>query len=168
MSAIAKDTTMAAQHIEQSYTVTQLVIGEFHPYLTFLPILFFTLALFGDLFNQFGKRRGFSFANWCVILGCISCIPTVLTGIYAADFYDAKNVFLHKHTTLGYATAVSASLYAGLRISAMIWQLPLLPSHYVWLSILMLALVSWTSDYGLLINVDVQAVPALDELERVK
>jgi uncharacterized membrane protein len=132
-------------------TTEELVI-HLHNIWVYVPIFLFIGALIADIFNYYGRKHAFSFGNWLVILGWIACIPAIMTGLTAMQGYDLNDYFVSQHRYLGYATGVSASLYAGLRISAMIWKLPLKPVHYVVLSALMVALISWASDYGFLIR----------------
>jgi uncharacterized membrane protein len=134
-----------------SVVTFEYYVGQYHALFWFLPVILFTAALIADLMHYYGKKRAFVVAHWLVIAGVVSCIPTLLTGIAAETSFAPGNVFLEQHRYLGFATGISGSLYAGLRISAMLWYLPLKPVHYVFLSLLLVALVSWTSDYGGLI-----------------
>lgn len=129
----------------------QQAISQYHSFFAHLPLILFTAALVTDLLNYFGKSKAFLAGHWLIILGVLTCIPTITTGLAAATPLDPAEYFLEKHRYLGFVTGISGSLYAGLRISAMLWQLPLKPGHYVWASILLVALISWTSDYGALI-----------------
>jgi uncharacterized membrane protein len=131
---------------------TQRIIGEFHPILVHFPIVLFTAALFTDVLNYFGKNKAFTAGHWFVIAGFLMCAPTIASGLAASAAFDPANPLLIEHRFLAFTTAISSSIYAGIRISAMIWQLPLKPSYYVALSILLVALVSWTSDYGGLLS----------------
>jgi len=123
-------------------------IGQYHLIFFYFPIILFTGALIADILNYFGYTRAFKFGNWLIICGVIACMPTLFTGLAAAFSFDQTNPILLKHQSLGYATAISGSFYAGIRISTMFWKLPLLPSHYMGLSLLLVALVTWTCDYG--------------------
>lgn len=127
-------------------------IGKLHTMLWIFPMLFFASALVADIFHYFGRKRGFTIAHWLVILGVISCIPVIITGLAAQTSFDPNSYLVAKHRFLGYATGIAGSFYAGLRISAMIWNLPLKPIHYVFLTFLLFALASWASDYGGLIT----------------
>lgn len=144
----------------------QQVIGQFHAFFVHFPIILFTAALVADLLNYFGKSRAFTAGHWLVIAGVVMCIPAIITGLTAAESFDAADVFLVKHRFLGLATGISGSLYAGLRISAMRWQLPLNPAHYLGLSVLMVALVSWTSDYGALVTQTKTPNAQIKDIER--
>lgn len=129
---------------------------NYHSLFVFFPIFFFTAALVADLFYYFGKTRALTIGHWLIIIGVISCMPAITTGLAAALSFDPTDYLIQKHNHLGFATGISGSFYAGLRISAMVWSLPIKPIHYVFLSMLLLALVSWTSDYGMLIKNDDQ------------
>lgn len=136
---------LAATSIDQA-------VGKFHPLFLHFPIVLFTAALITDLLNYFGKTKAFIAGHWLVIAGVVTCIPTIITGLAAASSFDPTDYLIEKHRDLGFATGISGSLYAGLRISAMLWNLGLKPIHYVGFSVLLVALVSWTSDYGGLIT----------------
>ena len=136
---------LAALTLEQT-------IGQFHPLFLHFPIVLFTAALITDLLNYFGKTHVFAAGHWLIIAGVIFCIPTIITGLEASLSFAPDNYLIEKHRFLGFATGITGSFYAGLRISAMLWKLPLKPLHYVFLSVLLVALVSWTSDYGGLIT----------------
>lgn len=127
------------------------IIGSYHAFFVHLPIILFSAALVCDLLNYFGKAKAFTAGHWFVIAATLSCIPAIITGLSAAVGYDANDPMLVKHLYLGYGTGVAGSFYSGMRISAMRWGLPLQSYHYVWLSIFMVALASWTSDYGILL-----------------
>ena len=114
--------------------------------------MLFTAALIADLFHYFGKKKALTVGHWLVILGVLSCMPTITTGLAAQGNFDPNDLIVQKHRYLGFVTGIAGSFYAGFRISAMIWKFPLKPIHYVFLSMLLLALVSWTSDYGALIR----------------
>lgn len=154
-------------------TVEQAV-GQFHPIFLHFPIVLFTAALIADLLNYFGKKRAFVAGHWLIIIGVITCIPTIITGLAAEVNFNPNDYLLQKHRSLGFATGISGSLYAGLRISTILWNLSLKPIHYLFLSVLLVALVSWTSDYGGLITrgvtpfSDTNPVTSMVTSERIK
>lgn len=131
---------------------TEELLGHFHLFLWYLPLVVFNMVLISDLLSYYGKLKTFTLGHWLVILGLITCIPTIMTGLVIVNNFDINDVIVSKHQFLGFTTGLSASLYAGLRISAMWWKLSLKPMHYVGLSLLMVALISWTNDYGMLIQ----------------
>lgn len=126
-------------------------IGQFHSLFLYFPIVLFTAAFMADFLNYFGKTGAFIAGHWLVIAGVIFCIPTIITGLAASASFASDGYLIEKHRFLGFATGVLGSFYAGLRISSMLWKLPLKPIHYVFLSVLLVALVSLTSDYGVLV-----------------
>lgn len=132
-------------------TADQL-IGQYHPLFLYLPIVLFTAAFAADLLYYFGKSKFFVVGHWLIIAGVAFCIPAMITGLSAAVSFAPGNYLVEEHGTLGYATGISGSFYAGLRISAMLWKLPLKAIHYVFLSGLLVSLVLWTSDIGFLIR----------------
>lgn len=130
----------------------EYTIGQFHSLSILLPIIIFTAVLICDLIHSFGKPRAFIIGHWLVIAGVIACMPAILTGLEAAKHFQPENDLLKTHSWLGFATGVSSSLYAGLRISAMLWNLPISKKWYLFMSMLLLALISWTCDYGILLS----------------
>lgn len=130
----------------------QKLIGQYHAFFFFFPLVLFTAALVMDIWNYFGKKEAFVIGHWLIIAGVVMCVPTILTGLFAAHSFDPQDFIAAEHRLLGYCTGICGSLYAGLRISAMCWKLPLTPVFYLWLSVLLVALVFWTSDYGALLS----------------
>lgn len=128
------------------------IVGQYHALFAIFPLVLFTGALICDLLNTFGKRKALVVGHWLIIIGVILCMPTLLTGLEAAKDFNPDNDLLSMHRKLGFATAISGSLYAGLRISVMIWKIYIRPNLYLGMSILLVALASWTSDYGLLLS----------------
>jgi len=151
--------------LDQFYIATFLaqssmqIIGQAHAYFFYFPIIFFMAALIADILNYFGYQRAFTIGHWLIISGVVMCIPTIVTGLNAANSFDLSDPILAQHSYLGYATGISGSCYAGIRISAMLWKLPLLPSHYMGMSILLVALVSWASTSGGLITYEIVKNP---------
>ncbi len=142
--------------IADEMTVQQLM-GKYHALFFLFPLGFFCAALVMDILHYFGKRWVFVIGHGLVIAGVVMCVPTILTGMLAAQNYDLQDLIVAKHRTLGYSTGICGSLYAGLRISAMCWKLPLSPTVYIYLSVLLVALVFWTSDYGALLVTNISA-----------
>ncbi len=122
-------------------------IGEYHIVFLHFPIVLFTLALICDLRSFFMRQEDLTWGTWFLIGGVIACIPTIFTGLAAGASLD-PNPILEKHETLAYTTAISASAYAGFRIAAMRWKIAFPIAFYVAFSVLLVALVSWTADYG--------------------
>jgi uncharacterized membrane protein len=128
--------------------IVEQAMGQLHMLLWFFPMIFFITALIADIFYYFRWPDAVKIGHWLIILGALSCIPTITTGLAAAASFDPNEYLLQKHRYLGFATGIAGWLYAGLRISAMLWRLPILPKHYVFLSILLMALASWACDFG--------------------
>jgi len=152
-SASSPDTAIAA-----TKTVEQ-VFGYYHATLFNFPLILFSTALGCDILFYYDKLRSLKWGHSFVVLGVIMCIPTIVTGLAASVNLDITDSILAKHRMLGYATGMFGSLYAGLRISAMWWDLPLLPKHYIGLSVMMVALISWCCDYGVLVAQGVTSIP---------
>jgi uncharacterized membrane protein len=137
-------------HADMSTMETKL--GQFHPLILHFPIVLFTAALICDLLNYIGVKKTLSVGHWLVITAVLMCIPTIITGLEAAESFDPNDAYIAKHRLLGYVIGVAGSFYAGLRIAAMRWHLHLNPALYAGISLVIVALVSWTSDYGGLIT----------------
>lgn len=135
-----------------SIVTLEQYVGQLHPIFWYFPLFFFSGALVADLFYYFDRPKAFIIGHWLIIVGVLSFIPTLITGSAAEVNYDAANFFVEKHRHLGFTTAIAGSFYAGLRISAMLWTLPLKAFHYAFLSMLMVAMILWTSDFGWLIH----------------
>lgn len=126
--------------------------GLFHPVLVHFPIVLLSAALVCDLLNAMGKPTALTVGHWMVIAALVFCIPTILSGLEAAEMQDLSNTIIAKHRSLGITTGVMTSLYSGLRISVMTWKIFLPAKIYVLMSLVMVCLVSWTADYGGLIS----------------
>ncbi len=126
--------------------------GSFHPVLVHFPIVLFTVALVCDLLHGFGKKEPFYMAHWLIIAGTLSALPTIYTGLEAAEAFDPNDAYVYKHKLLGFAIGIYAVCYTIFRILQMRknWDLP--PVLFVALSVILVALTLWTSDYGGLIT----------------
>lgn len=128
-------------------------IGSYHALMAHVLMAIFAAALVCDVLAYFGKARALQAAHWLVIVGVVACMPVLFTGMAAAQAADVHDPFLARHITLGYTTAVATSLYAGFRIAAMWWHLQVPASFYLMATIIIVALISWTADYGWLFQV---------------
>lgn len=115
-------------------------IGQTHAILIHFPFLLFSAALIADMLNYFGVKGALKVGHWLVILGLLSCIPTLFTGLIAAESFEPGNELVAHHRFLGFTGGVSASLYAGLRISIMVWKIELKSVYYLILSVLLVLL----------------------------
>lgn len=122
-------------------------IGSYHEFFSHFPVFIFFAALVCDLLYYFGKIQTLKSGHWLVILGVITCMPVLFTGI-AAIQNTMQAPILAKHISLGYMAAVATSVYAGLRISDMWWDLKIPVSLYIMIDLVLIALISWTADYG--------------------
>jgi uncharacterized membrane protein len=127
-------------------------VGQFHPLVLHFPIVLFTATLVCDMWAYFRRLENYSAGTWLLVAGLISCAPTLLKGLAASAGMDPDDIILAKHRTLAFTTASFASFYVGLRIALMWWKVDFPGSFYVGLSIIMVALVTWTADYGGLIT----------------
>lgn len=132
-------------------------VGRFHPVVLHFPIALFTAALVCDLWSYIRKKEDYTVGTWFIVAGLVSCAPTLMTGLAAAESMDLENPILIKHRSLAFMTTAFASFYAGLRISALWWKFEVPGWFYAGLSVIMVAMVSWTADFGGLITRPVTA-----------
>jgi uncharacterized membrane protein len=126
--------------------------GSVHPVLLHFPIVLFCAALICDLLNGIGKPRALVVGHWMVIIGAIFCLPTILTGLAAAENFDPNDVYVFNHKWFGIATGIFAALYSVLRIGVLFEKWTFFPLVYVFCSVILVSLTLWTSDYGGLIT----------------
>jgi len=145
------------------HSTLEIKLGEFHPLLIHFPIVLFTAALICDLLAAWGKKGAFYTGHWMVFIGTLMCAPTILSGIYAADQFDPNNALVHTHKLLGYWTGAAGVIYSCLRIAAIAQKFIFPQSIYVGLSVILVALISWTGDYGGLITRGVTPFSSVSE-----
>jgi len=127
-------------------------LGQFHPVVLHFPITLFTIALVCDLWSYFKGKEDYRIGTLFVIAGLIACAPTLLTGLAASEAMDQNDPVLIRHRTLAFSTTGFASLYTGIRIAVKWWKLEVPRWFYISMSFILVAMVSWTSDYGGLIT----------------
>lgn len=127
-------------------------LGHIHSWIWYAPMIIFVTVFLSDLLAYYGKLKTFKLGHWLVVLGFIACIPTILSGFSIQVNLDPNQVFVAKHRLLGIYTVGSAFVYACLRMALLKWDFPFKPIYYLGLTALMIALISWTNDYGLLIK----------------
>lgn len=134
-------------HIE-NVSPTLFHTGDLHPFLIHFPIALFFVALIFDILYAFRKSDTLhSTGNWIVIIAALLTIPTVITGLYAADLGHEDNPFLLVHRNWGLATLFYSILHALLRIYGM--RKKMLPAYiFIITSLVNVSLVSITAEYG--------------------
>lgn len=126
--------------------------GSFHPVLVHFPIVLFTAALICDLLNGIGKKSALVVGHWMVIVGALSAIPTVLSGLEASEGFDANDALIYKHYVMGLITLSYGLAYGALRFYQQYKDVQWPPLAYVVLSVILVSCTSMTSDYGGLIT----------------
>jgi uncharacterized membrane protein len=127
-------------------------LGLYHPVLVHFPIVLFTLTLICDLLNGAGKVRAFKVANWMLLGGVVMSIPTIIAGWEASESFPPGDPIVQKHMILAFTTASFALLYGLFRYSMLLKQRSVPPLVFVALSIVLVTLTLWTSDYGGLLS----------------
>jgi len=130
-------------------------VGTFHPLLVHFPIVLFTLTLICDLLYGIGKTKAFMIANWMLLGGIVMCIPTLATGWIASESFPVDDPILpivQKHMYFAFTTSSLALIYGLFRLVSILKHWNIYPIVFVGLSVVLVTLVSWTSDYGGLIS----------------
>jgi uncharacterized membrane protein len=127
-------------------------LGTFHPILVHFPIVLFVLTLVCDLLYGIGKPNGWIVGRWMLWGGTLMCIPTVASGIMTAGEFPPTDPLVYKHMLFALSTTSYAFLYSGFCLIALQKPWRILPVFYVALSVILVTLTSWTSDYGGLIS----------------
>lgn len=127
-------------------------LGVYHPLLVHFPIVLFILTLVGDLLNGVGKKHAFVMANWMLLGGVVMSIPTIFTGWEASESFVPNDPIVFKHMTLAFSTAAFALLYGLFRFYALKKQWNVPPLVFIAISIILVTLTLWTSDYGSLLS----------------
>lgn len=123
-------------------------IGDLHPLLLHYPIVLLTAVAAFDLFRFFSKRDFEELSLWILGFAVIFLVPTILTGIYAGEFYPENNEILITHRTLAYVTGGFSLLHLIIRLY--MWKNK---THHrnrwlLLLSLINFALVAATADFG--------------------
>lgn len=126
--------------------------GDFHPLLVHFPIVLFSATLVCDLLYNMGKRGALYVGHWLLLAGTFMCIPTLWTGWEAAEAFDPADSYIYIHRLLAFSLGAGGLFYSFLRAGAMLGKWSLHPLGYIILSVMLVALTSYTSDYGGLIT----------------
>jgi len=91
-----------------------------HPAVVHYPIAFLTYALALDLYHWRTRRRITPFVQWTLVLGVVACVPSMVSGWFAAEPVVDGNPMVAKmvplHNIAAYAVFFGAIMYAGLRV----------------------------------------------------
>lgn len=123
--------------------------GAFHPITVHYPVVLFTLAAVLDLYSYFfDNKRTYAVAHWLILFGTLFMIPTLITGVLAANAFDGSNPYVVLHKALAFLTFTTAVINTILR-SFWMYKAPLLSLKYtVQFSILTVLLIVLTGDVG--------------------
>lgn len=122
--------------------------GQFHPIFIHFPIVLFSCVLICDVLYTMNKKGAFYAGHWLALAGAIMFIPTILTGLEAAESFDSQDHYLYLHKILGFSSGIAGITYAVIRLLALYNKLTLKPFAYLIISLIIVSLIYWTSDYG--------------------
>lgn len=120
----------------------------YHAIALHFPIILLTGALIADMLNYFGVKGTLKIGHYLVILGLISCVPALYTGLLSAQTFNPNDALILHHRFLSITGAIFTSLYAGLRISFLYWKIQFNAIYYLILSVLLVLLFSWIRNSG--------------------
>ncbi len=123
-------------------------IGGFHPILVHFPVVLFTLTVVLDLAQYFffDKRPSY-YSHWLFLIGAVSIIPSILTGLVASSAYP-ESLSLHLHKALAFFLTALIFTQVVIRIG-LLRNFSLISSKYVvFLSVIIFLIVSLTGDVG--------------------
>lgn len=119
--------------------------GDLHPLFVHFPIVLLFVALAIDLLYLFGKAQNPS--HWFIIIAAAIAIPTVITGLLTSDEHmDNAYVLIHRNWAL--TTLTYTVLHAIFRIYAMQSKKFFSAYLFIILSLINVALVTITAEYG--------------------
>lgn len=123
-------------------------IGAFHPILVHFPVVFFTLAVALDLWQYLTQDRTPSYySHWLYLLGALSLIPTIFTGIDESS-NKAETIYLHLHQSLAYFLAILVFTQTAIRLFYLKGLYFISNQYIVFLSVVIFLVVSLTGDVG--------------------
>jgi uncharacterized membrane protein len=138
--------TSVPVYLMLSESIKQL--GLYHPIFIHFPIVLFTVALICHLIAGIGKKGALFVGHWMIIAGTIMCLPALLSGLEASARFDPNDHYLETHKWLAFGTTAAGFIYSFLCIGALREKFHLPAIIYIALSVGLVSLISWTSDYG--------------------
>ena len=122
-------------------------IGEFHVVILHFPIVLFWTGLVFDLLGWIWKCKVYPTGHWIIIAAALLAIPTVLTGLEAADEFPGNSaVILHRNMAL--ITLAVGLCQAAFRLYLVMKKKAFRSSILVLFSLINVLLVSITAEFG--------------------
>lgn len=111
------------------------------------PIVLFWVAFVYDALSAFFKVNSYPAAHWFVIMGALTAVPTVITGLIAFQSH-INNPFVLMHRNWALATFTCAFFYALYRLYLLRKKTGGPRYLLVLLSAITVLLISITADFG--------------------
>jgi uncharacterized membrane protein len=122
-------------------------LGELHVVILHFPIVLFWTGLVFDLLGWIWKCQVYPTGHWIIIAAALLAIPTVLTGLEAADAFPGNPaVILHRNMAL--ITLAVGFCHAVLRLYLVLKKKTFRSSLLVFFSLINVLLVSITAEFG--------------------
>jgi uncharacterized membrane protein len=122
-------------------------LGQFHVVILHFPIVLFWTAFVYDILGAFFKVNSYPAAHWFVIIAAAAAVPTVITGLIALQA-KMDNPFVYLHRNWALTTFVFGFFYALYRLYLLRKQTAGPKYLLVFLSAIIVALISITADLG--------------------
>ncbi len=124
------------------------VLGEFHPILNHFPIVLLTLVFGLDIVKIFTKKNYYSIAKRALLLAVFFFIPTLITGLLAAQSYASTNHVMILHRTLAFITLGITLIHAAFRYYADIKLKTRWKRYFILFSFINIVFIGATSEEG--------------------
>lgn len=123
-------------------------LGGFHPIFVHFPIVFLSLAALLDLREYICANKRIShYANWLFVLGGITILPSIATGL-SASLTHTDNAYLRLHQTMAFFLLAVVTVQVVVRVFYIKNQFLLPNKHVVNLSLIIFILTGLTGDVG--------------------
>lgn len=120
---------------------------DLHPVILHFPIVLLWTAFVYDLLGWIWKFRVYPAGHWILIAAALMAIPTVITGLIAADDQPPyPDIPIHRNLAL--ATLAYSLIHAAFRFFLIYRKKSLKPFIFVLLSFFNVLLVTITAEYG--------------------
>jgi uncharacterized membrane protein len=121
--------------------------GDLHTALLHFPIVLFWTALIYDLLGWIWKVRAYPAGHWIVVIATALVVPTVITGLmHSQDHQQTATLLAHRNW--GLVTLTFSIPHAFFRLMLILKKMPIKGSLLVIFSVVNVAMVSLTADYG--------------------
>lgn len=118
-------------------------LAQWHPWVVHFPIVLFSLTLMLDMLSAMRMIES-KVGSWTLALGLFFLIPAVITGWEASHALPKNDPALQSHLLRALFLVPYAVLYTVMRF----FGRPAPSLIYIALSLVLVGLTYWTSDYG--------------------